>query len=157
MTAEALAGAAYLVAALLFILSLAGLSKHETSRGGVNFGIAGMALAIVATVWMMVVEGGFDSPEVMTGLAIMVGAMVIGAAIGLWRARVVEMTGMPELIALLHSFVGAAAVLVGWNGAFDDAVPAALVDIHHAEVFIGVFIGLMAAGTRLKPVFLRRG
>jgi len=141
VTAEALAGAAYLVAALLFILSLAGLSKHETSRGGVNFGIAGMALAIVATVWMMVVEGGFDSPEVMTGLAIMVGAMVIGAAIGLWRARVVEMTGMPELIALLHSFVGAAAVLVGWNGAFDDAVPAALVDIHHAEVFIGVFIG----------------
>ena len=71
----------------------------------------------------------------------------IGAGIGLWRARVVEMTGMPELIALLHSFVGLAAVLVGWNGYLDvehgatTTWPSSLLDIHHAEVFIGVFIG----------------
>ena len=79
--------------------------------------------------------------------------MLIGAAIGLWRARVVEMTGMPELIALLHSFVGLAAVLVGWNGYLhveadlDGAearhlqAPRTCSGIHHAEVFIGVFIG----------------
>src|SRR5204863_2619339 len=66
----------------------------------------------------------------------------IGAAIGLWRARVVEMTGMPELIALLHSFVGLAAVLVGWNGHLEDNfLTGSLEDIHNAEVFIGVFIG----------------
>src|SRR5439155_8248867 len=63
-------------------------------------------------------------------------------AIGLWRARVVEMTGMPELIALLHSFVGLAAVLVGWNGHLEaPELPADLTAVHHAEVFIGVFIG----------------
>ncbi|MCB1299392.1 MAG: NAD(P)(+) transhydrogenase (Re/Si-specific) subunit beta, partial [Microthrixaceae bacterium] len=141
MTAEALAGAAYLVAALLFILSLAGLSKHETSRAGVNYGIAGMAIAIVATAWLMVQDALF-SPAGLIGLVILVVAMLVGAAIGLWRARVVEMTGMPELIALLHSFVGAAAVLVGWNGAlFDSGLEGSLRDIHHAEVFIGVFIG----------------
>ncbi|HOA86580.1 MAG: Re/Si-specific NAD(P)(+) transhydrogenase subunit beta [Microbacteriaceae bacterium] len=141
MTAEALAGAAYLVAALLFILSLAGLSKHETSRAGVAYGIAGMAIAIVATAWLMVQDAIF-SPAGLVGLVILVVAMLVGAAIGLWRARVVEMTGMPELIALLHSFVGAAAVLVGWNGAlFDSGLEGSLRDIHHAEVFIGVFIG----------------
>jgi len=141
VTAEALAGAAYLVAALLFILSLAGLSKHETSRAGVNYGIAGMTIAIAATAWLMV-QDAFDSPAAVVGLVILVVAMVVGAAIGLWRARVVEMTGMPELIALLHSFVGAAAVLVGWNGAlFDNGLVGSLRDIHHAEVFIGVFIG----------------
>src|SRR5690606_27713636 len=76
------------------------------------------------------------------GLRLLVGAVLIGGASGLWRARVVQMTGMPELIALLHSFVGLAAVLVGWNGHLDDpALSGALRDIHHAEVFIGVFIG----------------
>src|SRR4051812_26729164 len=86
------------------------------------------------------------------GIGLLVGAMVIGAAIGLWRARVVEMTGMPELIALLHSFVGLAAVLVGWNGYLHvegdlAGSEAAVLDgqnllgIHSAEVFIGVFIG----------------
>jgi NAD(P) transhydrogenase subunit beta len=74
--------------------------------------------------------------------------MVIGAVIGLWRARVVEMTGMPELIAMLHSFVGLAAVLVGWDGYYEVEshggtadFAGALLRIHHAEVFIGVFIG----------------
>ena len=143
MTAISLANAAYLVAALLFILSLAGLSKHETARRGVAFGISGMTIALVAT-FVLVVD---SEPGI--GLVLLIVAMVIGAAIGLWRARIVEMTGMPELIALLHSFVGLAAVLVGWNGylGYRD-VPhdlpgdaGTLLDIHNAEVFIGVFIG----------------
>ncbi|KAF2416460.1 Re/Si-specific NAD(P)(+) transhydrogenase subunit beta [Microbacterium sp. B35-30] len=143
MTAVAgqVAGAAYIVAALLFILSLAGLSKHETSRRGVTFGILGMAIALVATVWVTA-AGAWGDAQATTGLVLLVVAVVVGAAIGLWRARVVEMTGMPELIALLHSFVGLAAVLVGWNGAlYDTGLEGALADIHHAEVFIGVFIG----------------
>lgn len=143
MTAVAgqVAGAAYIVAALLFILSLAGLSKHETSRRGVTFGILGMAIALIATVWVTA-AGAWGDAQATTGLVLLVVAVVAGGAIGLWRARVVEMTGMPELIALLHSFVGLAAVLVGWNGAlYDTGLEGALADIHHAEVFIGVFIG----------------
>ncbi len=69
-------------------------------------------------------------------------AVVVGASIGLWRARVVAMTGMPELIALLHSFVGLAAVLVGWNGyLYDEGLTGSLDRIHNAEVVVGVFIG----------------
>ena len=140
-TAGAIAGSAYIVAALLFILSLAGLSKHETSRRGVAFGIAGMAIALIATVWVSI-DGAWGQPQAVLGLALLVAAVLIGGAIGLWRARVVEMTGMPELIALLHSFVGLAAVIVGWNGAlYDSGLTEALSDIHHAEVFVGVFIG----------------
>ncbi|WP_066909191.1 Re/Si-specific NAD(P)(+) transhydrogenase subunit beta [Millisia brevis] len=144
---ETTATAAYIVAALLFILALAGLSKHETSKVGNTFGIAGMTIALVATV---VLALGRDIEPL--GLGLLLGAMAVGAAIGLWRARIVEMTGMPELIALLHSFVGLAAVLVGWNGylhveAHPDGEEAVLLDaagmlgIHSAEVFIGVFIG----------------
>jgi NAD(P) transhydrogenase subunit beta len=133
--------AAYIVAALMFIMSLAGLSKHETSRGGLAFGIVGMVLALVATIASLALNL-LGKPQVLIGLGLLVVVVVIGAAIGLWRARVVAMTGMPELIALLHSFVGLAAVLVGWNGALDSAsVPDNLKGIHHAEVFIGVFIG----------------
>ena len=135
------ANAAYIVAALLFILSLAGLSNHESAKSGLRFGIIGMTIALVATIWLTLTNLWAES-QAMLGIAILVGAIVIGAAIGLWRARVVEMTGMPELIALLHSFVGLAAVLIGWNGALyaEDIAPE-LVGIHHAEVFIGVFIG----------------
>jgi NAD(P) transhydrogenase subunit beta len=137
MTAQSIATAAYIVAALLFILSLAGLSKHETARSGVAYGIVGMAIALVATV-VLAVE---DAEAV--GVVLLVGAVVIGAAIGIWRAREVEMTGMPELIALLHSFVGLAAVLVGWNGYLEHPEYAleSLERIHSAEVFVGVFIG----------------
>lgn len=139
--AGAVAGAAYIVAALLFILSLAGLSKHETSRRGVTYGILGMAIALVATVWLTAASA-WGEPSAVTGLVLLVAAVLMGGAIGLWRARRVEMTGMPELIALLHSFVGLAAVLVGWNGALNETgLEGALADIHHAEVFIGVFIG----------------
>jgi H+-translocating NAD(P) transhydrogenase subunit beta len=135
--------AADIVAALLFILSLAGLSQHRTSRSGVVFGACGMALALVATV-------GFSASDISaTGIVLLIVAMAIGAAVGLWRARVVEMTGMPELIAVLHSFVGLAAVLVGWSsyyevearGAAQTLVASDLLRIHHAEVFIGILIG----------------
>lgn len=137
MTAESIATAAYIVAALLFILSLAGLSKHETASSGVAYGIAGMSIALVATIVVSV-----EDAEAV-GVVLLVGAVLIGAAIGLWRARVVEMTGMPELIALLHSFVGLAAVLVGWNGYLEHPVYAleSLERIHSAEVFVGVFVG----------------
>jgi NAD(P) transhydrogenase subunit beta len=141
LTAESLAGAAYIVAALLFILSLAGLSRHEKARAGVTYGIAGMVVALAATIWLTL-QDAWGSGTGLTGLVLLVIAVLVGAAIGLWRARVVQMTGMPELIALLHSFVGLAAVLVGWNGHLESPeLPDALKAIHHAEVFIGVFIG----------------
>lgn len=146
-TIDTAAKAAYVVAALLFILALAGLSKHETSRAGNTFGIFGMAVALAATI-ALAINGHIES----LGVALLAGAVAVGAAIGLWRARVVEMTGMPELIALLHSFVGLAAVLVGWNGyLFVEHNPGGaeaatlraegLGGIHSAEVVIGVFIG----------------
>lgn len=136
MTAQSIATAAYIVAALLFLLSLAGLSKHESASQGVLYGIVGMAIALAAT-FGLVVENG----NTLTIVLLLI-AVVIGASIGLWRARVVEMTGMPELIALLHSFVGLAAVLVGWNGYLEDNnLTGSLESIHHAEVFVGVFIG----------------
>jgi NAD(P) transhydrogenase subunit beta len=144
MTATGAASAAYIVAALLFILSLAGLSKHETAKAGNTYGIAGMAIALAATV-ALTIDHGISG----TGAVLLVVAVVIGAAIGLWRAAVVEMTGMPELIALLHSFVGLAAVLVGWNGYLtveadldnQTEVSSDLLGIHSGEVAIGVFIG----------------
>ena len=144
---ETASTAAYIVAALLFILALAGLSRHETAKVGNTFGIFGMTIALVATIALAA-----DSDLDALAWVLLVVAMGIGAVIGIWRSRVVEMTGMPELIALLHSFVGLAAVLVGWNGYLeveDDPgshhaeVLAAqdLLGVHSAEVFIGVFIG----------------
>ena len=171
-TVETSASGAYIVAALLFILALAGLSKHETSKIGNTFGICGMALALVATIAITLDRGIMP-----LGLALLIGAMTIGAAIGLWCARVVEMTGMPQLIALLHSFVGLAAVLVGWNGYLlverhPDGHEAAILHadgmlrIHSAEVIVGVFIGAvtftgslvanlkLAARIKSKPMML---
>ncbi len=144
MTATTAASAAYIVAALLFILSLAGLAKHETAKTGNAYGMAGMVIALLATIGLAV-DHGLSG----TGAALMVLAVVIGGAIGLWRAAKVEMTGMPELIAILHSFVGLAAVLVGWNGYLSveadlenqTEVSADLLGIHSGEVAIGVFIG----------------
>jgi len=141
MNIDMVTTAVYIVASLMFILSLAGLSKHETSRSGLTFGIAGMALALIATIGSLALNT-WGSAESMFGLTLLVVVLLVGAVIGLWRARVVAMTGMPELIALLHSFVGLAAVLVGWNGALDSHhVPENFLGIHHGEVFIGVFIG----------------
>lgn len=125
--------AAYIVAAILFILSLAGLSKHETSKRGNLFGISGMALALLATI--LGPESG--------NLAWIIIAMVIGGAIGVGLAKKVEMTEMPELVAVLHSFVGLAAVLVGFNSFIDHApgLPPVMENIHLTEVFLGIFIG----------------
>ena len=136
-----LLSAAYLIAAVLFIFSLAGLSKQETAQRGNFLGMIGMAIAIVATLASTQIDGNSW---------IITGAMAIGAAIGIRLALKVEMTEMPELVAILHSFVGLAAVLVGFSSALDhgtlmDAVtghidPVAKI-IHDVEVFLGIFIG----------------
>jgi NAD(P) transhydrogenase subunit beta len=140
MTAQAIANAAYVAAALLFIMSLAGLSKHETGRTGIRYGIAGMAIAMSATIWLTL--SGEWTESTMLGAGLLVAALILGAVIGLWRAKVVAMTGIPELIALFHSFVGLTAVLVGWNGALHaKELTPTLAAVHSAEVFIGVFIG----------------
>jgi H+-translocating NAD(P) transhydrogenase subunit beta len=136
---------AYIVAGLLFIMALAGLSKHETAPAGNRYGIIGMTVALVITILAAVlgVEAANGVVETegtgITGFALIVAAMAIGGAIGIWRAKRVEMTGMPELIAMLHSFVGLAAVLVGWNSSYETNVP--YPGIHDVEVFVGVFIG----------------
>jgi NAD(P) transhydrogenase subunit beta len=140
MTAQAVANAAYVAAALLFIMSLAGLSKHETGRTGIRYGIAGMAVAMTATIWLTL--SGEWTESTMLGAGLLVAALIIGAVIGLWRAKVIAMTGIPELIALFHSFVGLTAVLVGWNGALHaKELTPTLAAVHSTEVFIGVFIG----------------
>ena len=124
--------AAYIVAAVLFIMSLAGLSKQETARKGNYFGIAGMAIALIATIF---------GPESQATVWIIL-AMIIGGAIGIFYAKKVEMTEMPELVAMLHSFVGMAAVLVGFNTFLHhQPLEGALLNIHLVEVFLGVFIG----------------
>ena len=147
MSVDTVSLAAYLIAALLFIRALAGLSRHETASAGNYFGIAGMTVALAATV-LLAAHGGMSA----LGVTLLIVAVLAGASIGLYRARVIEMTGIPELIALFHSFVGLAAVLVGWDGYLSverrpfgpGATFLRLIGtygIHHAEVFIGVFIG----------------
>ena len=129
---EGLVQAAYIIAALLFIMSLAGLSKHETAKVGCWYGIVGMTIALVATIF---------GPQSEGTLWIII-AMIIGGVIGVQRALKVEMTEMPELVAILHSFVGLAAVLVGFNsyGLTHETDPV-LMNIHNVEVFLGIFIG----------------
>lgn len=122
----------YIVAALLFIFSLAGLAHQESARRGNLYGILGMAIAIIATLC----RSGF------AGWGWLILAGLIGAAIGLYKAQKVEMTAMPELIALFHSFVGLTAVLIGYNSLLDQhGIPADMVNIHLGEIFVGVFIG----------------
>lgn len=138
-TATAFAQAVYVVAALLFVLSLAGLARPTTARRGVTLGIVGMALALGATV-VLAAERSERPVGVTLGLAL--AALVLGGAVGAWRARRVAMTELPQLIAILHSSVGLAAVAVGYNsfltsgldGPDDDAV-------HRVEVFLGVLVG----------------
>ena len=108
-----LATVSYIAATILFILSLGGLSNPESSRRGNLFGIIGMTLAVLATIF---------GPQVTpAGYAWIVGAMAVGAAIGLYLARIVRMTQMPELVASMHSLVGIAAVLVGFANYIDPA------------------------------------
>jgi NAD(P) transhydrogenase subunit beta len=135
--------AAYIVSALLFIMALAGLSKHETAKTGNAYGVTGMTIAIVATIYLALkgadAQGALGVPA---AIGLIVLAMAIGAVIGLWRAKSVEMTQMPELIAILHSLVGAAAVLVGYNSFLTEGdLVGSLANIHSVEVFLGVFIG----------------
>ncbi len=124
--------AAYLMSAILFILALAGLSKQETAQTGNWYGIIGMTIALTATIL---------SPDV-DAMSYILIAMLIGSAIGLRLALKVEMTQMPELVAILHSFVGLAAVLVGYNSYLDHgSLTDTLLTIHLTEVYLGIFIG----------------
>ena len=132
---QSLATVAYLGAAILFILSLGGLSNPETSRRGNLFGMIGMALAVLATVF-----GPRVSPA---GVAWIVGALVIGGGIGLYAAKVVKMTQMPELVALMHSLVGLAACLVGFASYVDTSIQLQGAEkiIHEVEIYVGILIG----------------
>ena len=127
----------YLGAIILFILSLGGLSNPETSRRGNLYGMVGMTIAVLATVLGPQVTAG--------GYPWIVGALAVGATIGLYAARVVKMTQMPELVALMHSLVGLAAVLIGYANYIDPAATAhfegAEKTIHEVEIYIGVQIG----------------
>jgi NAD(P) transhydrogenase subunit beta len=127
----------YVGAAILFILSLGGLSHPESSRRGNVYGIIGMIIAVIATV---------AGPNVTAaGYPWIIAAMVVGATIGLYAARIVKMTQMPELVALMHSLVGLAAVLVGFANYIDPAAAAhyegAEKSIHEIEIYIGILIG----------------
>jgi proton-translocating NAD(P)+ transhydrogenase subunit beta len=140
--------AGYIIAGVLFIAALAGLSKHETAKEGNIAGMVGMAIALVATLLLAARQTSLPDPAdnwrpLGITLALILGAMAIGAAIGIWRALTVQMTGMPQLVAMLHSFVGLAAVLVGFNSFLDpgEATFGSLLTIHLVEVFLGVFIG----------------
>ena len=132
-----MATVAYLGAAILFVLSLGGLSNPETSRRGNLYGIIGMAIAVLATV--------FGPRVTPAGYVWILAAMVIGAGIGLYAARVVKMTQMPELVALMHSLVGLAAVLVGYANYIDPEAAGtyrgAEQTIHEMEIYIGILIG----------------
>ena len=130
---DSLVTIAYIAASVLFILSLGGLSHQETARRGNMFGIVGMLIALVATAARM--DPG--------GYGLLAVALIPGAAVGALLASRVQMTSMPQLVAILHSFVGAAAVLVGFatylagHGGMSEAESA----VHLVEIFVGVCIG----------------
>ncbi|SOZ70447.1 pyridine nucleotide transhydrogenase (proton pump), beta subunit [Cupriavidus taiwanensis] len=123
---------AYLAASALFILSLSGLSHPATARRGNMLGIAGMVIAVMTTVLA-------GSPD---GIAIIIVAMVVGGLAGAMLARRVEMTQMPQLVAVLHSLVGLAAVLVGYANYLEPTTLAgAEKAIHEVETYLGILIG----------------
>jgi NAD/NADP transhydrogenase beta subunit len=125
--------AAYIAAAVLFIMSLGGLKDQESAKSSVWYGIIGMAIAVFATVF---------GPDVVLDATLAV-TLLIGAVVGAIVAQRVEMTGMPQLVAALHSFVGLAAVFIGINSALVPLEGVARADqiIHEVEIFLGVFIG----------------
>ena len=125
--------ASYIIATILFILALGGLSNHETARRGNWFGIAGMAIALIATMLGVVTQN----------YTILFAAMVIGGSIGLLAAQRIKMTQMPELVAILHSLVGLAAVAVGYANFMDPGQHLVGIEltIHDIETYIGVLIG----------------
>jgi NAD(P) transhydrogenase subunit beta len=126
---------AYIAATILFILSLGGLSNPETSRRGNLYGIVGMTIAVLATV--------FGPRVTAAGIPWIVGALVVGGAIGLYAARKVQMTQMPELVAIMHSLVGLAACLVGFASYVDTSIvfTGAEKTIHEIEIYLGILIG----------------
>jgi NAD(P) transhydrogenase subunit beta len=132
-----LTSVAYIAATILFILSLGGLSNPETSRRGNLYGIIGMGIAVLATILGPRVSAG--------GIAWIAGALVVGGALGLYLARSVQMTQMPELVAFMHSLVGLVAVVVGYASFIDpsaaEGMSPAEQGIHHVEVYLGVLIG----------------
>ena len=132
-----LATVSYIGATILFILSLGGLSHPESSRRGNLYGMLGMTLAVLATV--------FGPQVTASGYAWIIGAMVVGGSIGLYAARTVKMTQMPELVALMHSLVGLAAALVGFANYIDPAASSHLQGvektIHEIEIYVGILIG----------------
>jgi NAD(P) transhydrogenase subunit beta len=132
-----LATVSYIGATILFILCLGGLSNQETARRGNLYGMIGMTIAVLATV--------FGPQITAAGLPWIIAAMVVGGAIGIYAARVVKMTQMPELVALMHSMVGLAAMLVGYANFIDPAASAGLSSaekaIHEVEMYLGVLIG----------------
>ncbi len=132
---SSLVSVAYIGATILFILSLGGLANPETARRGNLYGIVGMTIAVLATVL---------GPRVtLAGIPWIVGAMVVGAAIGLIAAKKVQMTQMPELVALMHSLVGLAACLVGFASYIDTSIvfSGAEKAIHELEIYVGIYIG----------------
>jgi proton-translocating NAD(P)+ transhydrogenase subunit beta len=134
---EGVAAVSYIGATILFILSLGGLSSPESSRRGNLYGMIGMTIAVLATVF---------GPHVTTdGYAWIVGCMVVGGSIGLYAARTVKMTQMPELVALMHSLVGLAAMLVGFANYIDPVASSHLNGaekaIHEIEIYVGILIG----------------
>ncbi|MDR1512882.1 MAG: Re/Si-specific NAD(P)(+) transhydrogenase subunit beta [Propionibacteriaceae bacterium] len=138
----------FIIAGLLFILALAGLSKHETSKRGNVLGSIGMGAALLITILATTLGTKYEGVTIARAapgwaIAAILIPMALGAGIGIWRALRVEMTGMPELIALFHSFVGLAAVLVGWVAFLEGgASPLVAQDkLHAGELFVGVFIG----------------
>ena len=133
MLSTELVTAAYIGSSVLFILSLGGLSNQEKAKRGVWFGIVGMAIAILATVL---------GPE-MSVSKYLIPSLIVGSVIGLFVAQRVQMTGMPELVAALHSFVGLAAVFIGLNQEINPTKMYFGADkvIHDTEVFLGIFIG----------------
>ncbi len=123
----------YIAATILFILSLSGLSHQETARRGNLYGMIGMTIAIVATIMS----------DAVNSYAVIIIALLIGGTIGNYAAKKVEMTQMPELVAIMHSLVGMAAVLVGYANFIDPSATLTGVEksIHEIEIYLGILIG----------------
>jgi len=130
---QSLVTMSYIVATILFILSLSGLSNQETARRGNYFGMLGMAIAIVAT----------SLSDSVNSYVILILALLVGGSIGAKAALKVEMTQMPELVAIMHSLVGMAAVLVGYANFMDSSSAISGVEktIHEVEIYVGILIG----------------
>ena len=145
-----LATVSYIGATILFVLSLGGLSSPETARRGNVYGMIGMAIAVLATVFGPRVTAG--------GFGWIVGTMVVGGAIGLYAARAVKMTQMPELVALMHSLVGLAACLVGFATYIDPSVQfeGAEKTIHEIEIYVGILAARSSLATK-KAMTLANG